>query len=90
MIPRLSQVETTEAIYLQFIEALQKAGFAGDLNQDYANRIVLSTDNSIYQMLPQGVLYPKSTNDLVLIAKLADESRFAEVKLSARGGGTRY
>ncbi|WP_415894391.1 FAD-binding and (Fe-S)-binding domain-containing protein [Neptuniibacter sp. PT8_73] len=88
MIPRLSQVETTEAIYLQFIEALQKAGFAGDLNQDYANRIVLSTDNSIYQMLPQGVLYPKSTDDLVLIAKLADESRFAEVKLSARGGGT--
>lgn len=88
MIPRLSQVETTEAIYLEFIDALQKAGFAGDLNPDYANRIVLSTDNSIYQMLPQGVLYPRNTNDLVLIATLADEERFAEIKMSARGGGT--
>lgn len=88
MIPRLSQVDTTEAIYLEFIEALKQAGFAGDLNPDYANRIVLSTDNSIYQMLPQGVLYPKHAADLVLIAKLADEARFAEVKMSARGGGT--
>ncbi|MCP4596209.1 FAD-binding and (Fe-S)-binding domain-containing protein [Neptuniibacter sp.] len=88
MIPRLSQVETTEVIYLQFIEALKQGGFSGDLNPDYANRIVLSTDNSIYQMLPQGVLYPRSTEDLVLIAKLADEERFADVKMSARGGGT--
>lgn len=88
MIPRLSQVETTEVIYLEFIEALQQTGFEGDLNPDYANRIVLSTDNSIYQMLPQGVLYPKGTDDLVRIAKLADSARFTEVKLSARGGGT--
>ncbi len=88
MIPRLSQVETTEALYLDYIDALKHNGFAGDLNPDYANRIVLSTDNSIYQMLPQGVLYPKSAEDLVLIATLADEQRFAEVKLSARGGGT--
>lgn len=88
MIPRLSQVETTEALYLDYIDALKQNGFAGDLNPDYANRIVLSTDNSIYQMLPQGVLYPKSAEDLVLIATLADEQRFAEVKLSARGGGT--
>lgn len=88
MIPRLSQVETTDALYLDYIDALKQSGFSGDLNPDYANRIVLSTDNSIYQMLPQGVLYPRSTEDLVLIAKLADEARFAEVKLSARGGGT--
>lgn len=88
MIPRLSQVETTEIIYLQFIDALKQKGFSGDLNQDYANRIVLSTDNSIYQMLPQGVLYPKTTEDLILIASLADEDRFADVKMSARGGGT--
>ncbi len=71
-----------------YIDALKQNGFPGDLNPDYANRIVLSTDNRIYQMLPQGVLYPRSTEDLVLIAKLADEARFAEVKLSARGGGT--
>ncbi|MFW1677713.1 FAD-binding oxidoreductase, partial [Pontibacter sp. JAM-7] len=88
MIPRLSQVETTEALYLNFIDELNSAGFAGDMNADYANRIVLSTDNSIYQMLPQAVLYPRHAEDLTLIAALADESRFVDVKMSARGGGT--
>ncbi|MDF2180723.1 FAD-binding and (Fe-S)-binding domain-containing protein [Neptuniibacter sp. CAU 1671] len=88
MIPRLSQVETTEALYLNFIDELRKDGFAGDLNADYANRIVLSTDNSIYQMLPQAVLYPRHSEDLALIATLADQPRFADLKMSARGGGT--
>ena len=88
MIPRISTVETTQARYLSFIETLKERGFSGELNQDYANRIVLSTDNSIYQVLPQGVLYPKSQDDLVLIAQLSSEPAFAGVKLTPRGGGT--
>lgn len=88
MIPAITQVQTTEILYVKFIEALKTSGFSGDLNADYANRIVLSTDNSIYQMLPQGVLYPKSVEDLVVIARLAGEERFKDVGLSARGGGT--
>ncbi|WP_136678857.1 FAD-binding and (Fe-S)-binding domain-containing protein [Neptunomonas sp. XY-337] len=88
MIPRISTVETTQTVYLRFIEALKDAGFAGDLNQDYANRIVLSTDNSIYQVLPQGVLYPKHLDDLQLIANLSSQQEFNEVVLTPRGGGT--
>jgi len=88
MIPRLSQVDTTDQIYLDFIQALKDRGFKGDLNPDYANRIVLSTDNSIYQMLPQGVLYPQDINDLTLITKLSNEPRFSQVQMSPRGGGT--
>ncbi len=88
MIPRLDKINTTQQLYLSFIERLKREGFAGDLNPDYANRVVLATDNSIYQVLPQGVVYPRHADDLALIARLAAEAEFADLVLSARGGGT--
>lgn len=88
MIPRIHEIDATQQLYLQFIERLKNGGFEGDLSPDYANRVVLATDNSIYQMLPQGVLYPKSLEDLSRIARLSNVPEFAEVVLSPRGGGT--
>ena len=88
MIPRLDKINTTQQRYLHFIEALKAQGFSGDLSPDYASRVVLATDNSIYQVLPQGVVYPKHAEDLQLIARLADQPEFSDVVLSARGGGT--
>ncbi|MDY6890474.1 MAG: FAD-binding and (Fe-S)-binding domain-containing protein [Pseudomonadota bacterium] len=88
MIPRIDPIDATQSLYLEFMETLKQQGFKGDLNPDYANRVVLATDNSIYQVLPQGVLYPKNSDDLVLIARLANQPRFHSIVLSARGGGT--
>ncbi|WP_116475647.1 D-2-hydroxyglutarate dehydrogenase YdiJ [Zobellella maritima] len=88
MIPRIAHTETTQPLYLEFIEGLKQQGFSGDISPDYANRVVQSTDNSIYQLLPQGVLYPASTEDLTLIARLSSEPRFKRIGLSPRGGGT--
>ena len=88
MIPRIDQTSPVQALYLGFIDALRNDGFTGDLNPDYANRTVLATDNSIYQMLPQGVLYPRDTADLVRIARLSQTPRFQSIVLSPRGGGT--
>ncbi|WP_323816552.1 FAD-binding and (Fe-S)-binding domain-containing protein [Cellvibrio sp. NN19] len=88
MIPRIDQTSPVQALYLNFINALRERGFGGDLNPDYANRTVLATDNSIYQVLPQGVLYPRTTADLVMIAKLSQETKYQSVVLSPRGGGT--
>ena len=88
MIPRIDHTSPVQALYLNFINALRERGFSGDLNPDYANRTVLATDNSIYQVLPQGVLYPRTTADLVMIAKLSHESKYQSVVLSPRGGGT--
>ncbi len=88
MIPRIDQTSPVQALYLGFINALREAGFSGDLNPDYANRTVLSTDNSIYQVLPQGVLYPRDTEDLVRIARLSQRPEFLSIVLSPRGGGT--
>ncbi|MEH6626821.1 MAG: FAD-binding and (Fe-S)-binding domain-containing protein [Motiliproteus sp.] len=88
MIPRLTEVDTTHQGYLKFLHQLKVRGFKGEINNDYGNRIVQSTDNSIYQLLPQGVLYPKNMDDLQLIARVSNQTQFQDVSLSPRGGGT--
>lgn len=88
MIPKISSTSAVQQQYLDFIHSLKAKGFEGDVNADYANRVVLATDNSIYQVLPQGVLYPRNTADLVRIAKLSNEEQFQYVVISPRGGGT--
>ncbi|MDN3520413.1 D-2-hydroxyglutarate dehydrogenase YdiJ [Halomonas ramblicola] len=77
-----------EAPYLRFLEALRAAGFEGEIAPDYADRTVLATDNSIYQRLPQAVLYPRHGEDLQRIAHLAGQVEHRRVVLAPRGGGT--
>ncbi|WP_290785237.1 FAD-binding and (Fe-S)-binding domain-containing protein [Halomonas sp.] len=74
--------------YLSFLEALRQAGFEGEIAPDYAARTVLATDNSIYQRLPQAVLYPRHAEDLERLARLAARSEHRQVVLTPRGGGT--
>ncbi len=88
MIPAIRETSPVQAQYLSFLETLETCGFEGDINLDYANRTVLATDNSIYQVLPQGVIYPKNTQDLVKLSELAHMKQFRDIVLSARGGGT--
>lgn len=88
MIPILKNINTVQTHYLAFLESLKSSSFAGDICPDYATRIVLSTDNSIYQVLPQGVIYPANENDLVILSQLADKTKYRDIVLSARGGGT--
>lgn len=88
MIPQISQTSPVQSLYLNFLQELGKRGFAGEICPDYANRTVLATDNSIYQVLPQGVVYPRNLDDLVLIASLSQEKSYRDVVLSPRGGGT--
>ncbi|OXS14582.1 FAD-binding oxidoreductase [Zobellella denitrificans] len=88
MIPGISHTDTTAPLYLEFLAELEGQGFRGEISSDYANRVVQSTDNSIYQLLPQGVLYPAGIEDLMLIARLAAEQRFSGIRMSPRGGGT--
>ncbi|MDN6179927.1 MAG: FAD-binding oxidoreductase [Halomonas subglaciescola] len=81
-------LERLHADYVRFLEALKASGFEGDIAPDYADRTVAATDNSIYQRLPQAVLYPRHSEDLERIAKLAGEVPNRDIVLAARGGGT--
>ncbi|WP_312240442.1 FAD-binding and (Fe-S)-binding domain-containing protein [Pantoea sp.] len=88
MIPQISQAPGLIQLVLTFLQALKEQGFTGDSATSYADRLTMSTDNSIYQLLPDAVLFPRSTADVALIARVAGEARFASLVFTPRGGGT--
>lgn len=59
--------------------------FEGELRTDDATRALYSTDASLYQILPAAVAFPKTTNDVSVLAQYASENNIA---LIARGSGT--
>src|SRR3954469_24274086 len=88
MIPRLTDTPAPAPLYAAFLAELRALSFEGDLSPLYADRTVLGTDNSIYQLMPQAIAFPRGTDDLVRIARLAGDPRFADLKIAPRGGGT--
>jgi FAD/FMN-containing dehydrogenase/Fe-S oxidoreductase len=58
---------------------------AGEVRFDAFTRGRYATDASIYQMMPQGVLFPKSADDIAAALAIAAER---EVPVIMRGGGT--
>lgn len=88
MIPQISQAPGLVPLVLNFLDALKQQGFSGDTATHYADRLLMSTDNSIYQLLPDAVIFPRSTDDVALLCRLAAESRFSTLVFTPRGGGT--
>ena len=88
MIPRLSQLEGLQRTYRAYLDALPARGFSGDVRADFATRLVTATDNSVYQLLPQAVIYPRTTEDVAVALGLAAEPAFHDVTIAPRGGGT--
>ncbi|PKG38735.1 D-2-hydroxyglutarate dehydrogenase YdiJ [Psychromonas sp. Urea-02u-13] len=88
MIPNLSHNENIKQDYFAFLSALLNTDYQGEIAKSYASRLALATDNSVYQWLPQAVIFPKSTQDIVEICQLAQSSEFADIRFSPRGGGT--
>lgn len=86
MIPRLETHEPIETKASSFLQALAVSGFSGEIASDDATRAVLSTDNSIYQIMPQAVVFPRDHDDVVRLTRVAHEH--PEVTLYPRGGGT--
>ena len=59
--------------------------FAGQIRTDLASRILYSTDASIYQMEPRGVVIPRTQDDLQAAVELAAKYR---IPILPRGAGT--
>lgn len=88
MIPQISQAPGVVQLVVNFLQALKQQGFTGDTATSYADRLTMATDNSIYQLLPDAVVFPRSTADVALLARLASQERFASLIFTPRGGGT--
>ncbi len=88
MIPKLTLENSIQPVYRSFIESLSIAGFTGDIEHSYSSRLAVATDNSVYQWLPQAVVFPGSTEDVTLLMKLSQKPQYKKIHFSARGGGT--
>lgn len=81
----MTKATTKTASAAEFLAALAASDFQGNIHQDIATRTVMATDNSIYELLPKAVIFPKFPDDLNVVARLASQHGVA---LTARGGGT--
>jgi FAD/FMN-containing dehydrogenase/Fe-S oxidoreductase len=68
----------------EFLSILPKH-VSGELRCDDLTRVLFSTDASLYQVMPHGVLWPKSTEDIQAAVELAAAY---EIPVLARGAGT--
>jgi len=88
VLPRLESQNPVKEEYLSFLKDLDSQVFGGEIKTDFATRLVTATDNSIYQVLPEAVIYPRSTEDVVTLFKLLNQKKYRSIKVSPRGGGT--
>ncbi|MGG7516707.1 D-2-hydroxyglutarate dehydrogenase YdiJ [Allorhizobium undicola] len=88
MIPRLTATLPACLPDAPLFDALVEAGFSGDMEKGAASRIVAATDNSIYQVPPVAVLFPRAAADLRILAEVLAKPEFRTVSITPRGGGT--
>ncbi|SVE36511.1 uncharacterized protein METZ01_LOCUS489365, partial [marine metagenome] len=62
-----------------------KDGFEGEVRLDDISRMLYSTDASIYEMKPLGVVLPRTVQDIIQVVKVASDFG---ISLVPRGAGT--
>ncbi|MCR4941727.1 MAG: FAD-binding oxidoreductase [Campylobacter sp.] len=88
MLPQISQIPALDGLVGEFLDELRAQKFSGDIDASYSARLALATDNSVYQYLPQAILYPRLNDDIALVAKISNEEKFKSLSFTPRGGGT--
>lgn len=88
MLPILERQHMILPFVISYLDALKNVGFSGDIETTYASRLAVATDNSVYQCLPEAVVFPKSTQDLILLCQCSYGEAFKDIRFCARGGGT--
>ena len=68
------------------LEAALKSVLEGEVRFDSTSRLLYSTDASIYQIQPLGVVIPRTVEDLHTAVQVAVDSH---VPIVPRGGGTK-
>lgn len=88
MIATITQQDAATELVANYLSTIKNQGFRGDTDASYATRLTASTDNSIYQQIPQGVIFPKTEKDIQLALQTASRDPFLSLTFGPRGGGT--
>ncbi len=77
--------QVTSQVDVQRLAGSLRAAVAGEVHFDGASRAMHATDASVYQIVPLGVVTPRSREDVVEVVRIC---RQHGVSITARGGGT--
>lgn len=91
MIPQLTthpDIAPISPVTDRLLSEIQSRGFAGDIQTDIGTRMVLATDNSVYQVVPQAAVFPKNKADVVILMQTCRLHEFSQIPVTVRGGGT--
>lgn len=77
-----------DSVTKRYLHSLSQQQFDGEIDDSYSGRLVAATDNSVYQQMPQAVLYPRTVAALQQALRLAQSGDYRSVTFSPRGGGT--
>lgn len=69
-------------------QAMRAEGFGGEIEADSALRAAMSTDNSVYQIMPDLILAPQDAADMLRLMRVLERPEFRDLQVTARGGGT--
>ncbi|MBI2009003.1 FAD-binding oxidoreductase [Candidatus Saccharibacteria bacterium] len=74
----------------RFIELLKQRGFEGDIDSSKQTREFYSHDASLFEMVPELVVFPKTTKDLqeLVICTHLSKKEIPNLSLTARSAGT--
>ena len=75
-------------IYSELEAALLENGFDGKISVDITDRISVSTDNSVYQVLPDMLIKPDNMESAEKALKILSWPAFSHLPLIVRAGGT--
>src|SRR6266849_919893 len=67
------------------LEKALNSSVRGEVRFDRLSRALYSTDASVYQIVPLGVVIPKTEQDIIATLQVCNRLR---VPITARGGGT--
>lgn len=76
--------------YEKFVELLKQRGFEGDIDTSEQAKQFYSHDASLFEMLPELVVFPKNTEDLQRLVVCAHlmHHQLPNLSLTARSGGS--
>ncbi len=73
-----------------FVKVLKQKGFEGDIDDSIEIRDQYSHDASLFELMPELVVFPKNSNDVQKLVKVAAEAKpkITHLSLTARSAGT--
>lgn len=84
-----SPTTTSQTALFQSVKAtIVASGFAGEVSLDFATRASVSTDNSVYEIMPDLVVAPRDVSDVEKLMTVLGRPEFSRIPVTARGGGT--